>query len=240
MTTSKPSTGPSRGAPDIVQFPDARPCDRDMSTYYYVNFPAYPSALADHFGNHDTTVIISELAAGLRPTESYEGILFPDLLIAFNADPAATQARNGYLIPEHGKPLDFVLEAASKTTGERDERHKRNAYAAMGVREYWRFDYTGGIYHVAPLAGDVLEGEQYRAIPVHRVDDEHYWGHSNVLNLDLCWEEGRLRFWDPVGRRYLTTGMEERAARRAAETARDAAEAMVRQLEEELRRRSGA
>ena len=103
MTTPKPVSAPAPGAPEIVRFPDARPCDMDMTTYYYVNFPAYPSALADHLGNLDATVIISEMAAGLRATETYEGILFPDLLIALDANPAAAQARNGYLIPEPGQ-----------------------------------------------------------------------------------------------------------------------------------------
>ena len=62
-------------------------------------------------------------------------------------------------------------------------------------------------------------------------------GHSDSLNLDLCWEEGNLRFWDPVDRRYLHTFMEESAARREAEARAAAAEARVRQLEEELRHR---
>ncbi len=240
--TTKPAATP--GATDILQFPDPRPCDLDMTTYYYMNFPAYPSSLAAHFGNLDTTVILSELAAGLRPTESYEHILFPDLLIAFNGDPAACRARNGYLIPEQGKPPDFVLEVASKTTGERDETYKRDAYAAMGVIEYWRFDNTGGLYYSAPLAGDTLVDGQYQPIPVSRLEDGSFWGRSTVLNLDLCWERGVLRFWDPVGQRYLTTDQEERAARRAAEAQRDSerqaraeAEARIRQLEEELRRR---
>ena len=75
-----------------------------------------------------------------------------------------------------------------------------------------------------------------------------------MLNLDLCWEADQLRFLDPVGQRYLTTGLEERAARREAEAARaeseaaraeseaarNAAEARVRELEEELRRRADA
>ena len=260
MTTPKPISAPAPGAPEIVRFPDARPCDLDMTTYYYVNFPAYPSALADHLGNLDTTVIISEMAAGLRATESYEGILFPDLLIAFNANAAAAQARNGYLVPEQGKPPDFVLEVASETTSERDEGYKRNAYANMGVTEYWRFDNTGDWYET-PLAGDALVDGQYQPITIHRTTEGHYRGHSAVLNLDLCWEEGQLRFWDPVGQRYLTTGLEERAARREAEVARTEAEAArrgaenraeterqarleaearVRQLEEELRRRSDA
>ena len=253
--TPRPVTPPP-DAGVILQFPDPPP--EEMTAFDYVNFPAHPSSLADHFGNSDATVITSELAAGLRATESYEGILFPDLLIAFNANPAARRARNGYLIPEQGKPPDFVLEVASKTTAERDETHKRNAYADMGVLEYWRFDHTGGLYYSAPLAGDALVDGRYQPIPVYRTDEGHYRGRSLTLSLDLCWEGGELRFWDPAGEYYLTTDQEERAARRAAEAradrerqarrtaearaagesqARAAAESRIRQLEEELRRR---
>ena len=251
MTTPKPVAAPAPGSPEFIRFPDPRPCDLDMTTYHYVNFPAYPPALADHLGSLDTTVILSETAAGLRPTESYDDILFPDLLIAFNVNAAAARARNGYLVPEQGKPPDFVLEVASETTHERDEGPKRNAYANMGVTEYWRFDNTGDWYET-PLAGDVLVDGQYQPLPVHRTEEGHYRGHSAMLNLDLCWEDGLLRFWDPVRQRYLTTDLEERAARREAEAARadaearvreaeaarDAAEARIRELEEKLRRRS--
>ncbi len=232
MTTPKPAVAPAPGSPEFIRFPDPRPCDLDMTTYHYVNFPAYPPALADHLGNLDTTVILSETAAGLRPTRSYDDILFPDMLIALNANAAAARARNGYLVPEQGKPPDFVLEVASETTHERDEGHKRNAYANMGVAEYWRFDNTGGWYET-PLAGDVLVDGRYQPLPVHRTEEGHYRGHSPALNLDLCWEDGLLRFWDPVVQRYLTTDLEERAARRAAE-------ARIRELEEELRRRDNA
>ena len=252
--TAKRVAAPASDAPKIVRFPDPRPCDLDMSTYHYVNFPAYPSALADHLGNLDTSVILSETAAGLRPTESYDDILFPDLLIALNVNAAAARARNGYLIPEQGKAPDFVLEVASDTTYERDEGYKRDAYAAMGVAEYWRFDHTGGWYQT-PLAGDALVEGRYQPIPVHRTEEGHYRGHSLVLNLTLCWEDGLFRLWDPTGQRYLTTDLEERAARRQAEAdreeeraarrpaeadreeeraARRRAEARIRQLEEEL------
>ena len=232
MTTPKPVTAPVPGEPKIFRFPDPRPCDLDMSTYHYVNFPAYPSALADHLGSLDATIILSETAAGLRPTRSYDDILFPDLLIAFNVNVAAARAQNGYLIPEQGKPPDFVLEVASETTHEHDEGYKRNAYANMGVTEYWRFDNTGDWYQT-PLAGDVLVDGQYQPLPIRRTEEGYYRGHSPVLNLDLCWEDGLLRFWDPVGQRYLTTDLEERAARRAAE-------ARVQELEEELHRLSNS
>jgi hypothetical protein len=63
--------------------------------------------------------------------------------------------------------------------------------------------------------------------------------------LDLCWEHGQLRWFDPVSQRYLLTHDDDAEGRIAAEAqldverqARVAAEARVRQLEEELRRRS--
>ncbi len=243
MTARPTSPPPDTG--EILQFPDPPP--EELTAYYKVNYPGHPGSLADHFGRPDTTVITSEVAAALIPTESYEGVRYPDLLIAFDANPAANFARLGYLIPEQGKPPDFVLEVASKTTGQRDETIKRDDYAAMGVPEYWRFDPTGGLYHRAPLAGDTLVEGRYRPIPIHHTDEGHYWGHSTALDLDLCWEGGELRFWDPAGHRYLTTDQEERAARRVAEAradrerqARAAAEARILQLEEELRRRSNA
>ncbi len=188
---------------------------------------------------HPRPTITSEAAAALVPTESYEGVPFPDLLVAFDTDPAVNIARNGYLIPEQGKPPDFVLEVASRTTGRRDETTKREDYARMGVPEYWRFDSSGGRFHRSHLAGDRLVDGRYRPIYISRADDEHYWGHSEALNLDLCWERGELRWYDPVARRYLPTFDDDGpTARIAAEAQRDAAEELVRELEDRLRRQN--
>ena len=55
----------------------------------------------------------------------------PDLLIAFNADPQACQDDNGYVISQQGKPPDFVMEIASRSTGRQDVEAKRPAYAAL-------------------------------------------------------------------------------------------------------------
>ena len=222
------------GITGIVKFPDAPPWE--LTAFKHVNFPAYPASLAFHFGSSETTIITSEVAAGLRATVTYEGVLFPDPLIAFNVDPEARRTRNGYLISEQGKPPDFVLEVASETTGRRDETHKREAYGAMGVPEYWRFDGTGGQQYRTHLAGDRLLGDAYEPIAIHQTAEGHYWGHSDSLNLDLCWEEGNLRFWDSESRTYLTTFADERAARTAAEARAMAAEGRPRELEAELRR----
>ena len=81
-----------------------------------------------------------------------EGLRYPDLLIAFDVDPAAYYRSNAYIISEQGKPPDFVLEIASHATGRQDTREKRDAYAALGIPEYWRFDETGR-YHRTRLAG---------------------------------------------------------------------------------------
>ena len=225
--TTKPIV-PQPGTAGFIQFPEA-PAE-EMTAFDYVNFPAYPAALADHFGDPDTTIITSEIAAALIPTREYEGVRYPDLLIAFDVNPSARVTRRGYLIPEQGKPPDFVLEVASETTGRIDETVKRDDYAAMGVPEYWRFDPSGGLWHHTSLAGDRLVDGSYSPITIHRTSEVSLWGHSEALGLSLCWEEGILRFWDPISRTYLTTYEEERAARREAE-------ARVRQLEEELRRR---
>ena len=230
--TTKPVTH-KPGAGKIIQFPDAPP--EEMTAFYNVNLPGYPGSLTAHFGNQETTVIISEIAAGLFVAEDREGIRYPDLLIALNARPELIIPRNGYLIPEQGKPPDFVLEVGSASTGRIDENAKRRDYARFRVPEYWRFDPSGGNFHSTHLAGDRLAGEDYEPIPIHRTGERHFWGHSDALGLDLCWEEGQLRFWDPVNRVYLTTYLEEREAR-IRETARaDAESARARALEEELR-----
>ena len=112
-----------------------------------------------------------------------------------------------------------------------DYTTKRVGYAAFGVQEYWRFDPTGGERYPAGLAGDRLVDGEYQPATVAQVEEGEYRGHSEVLNLDLCWEHGQLRWFDPVSQRYLLTHDDDAEGRIAAE-------ARVRQLEEELRRRS--
>ena len=160
--TTKPGTQQFE-AGKIIRFPDAPP--EEMTAYHYVNFPGYPGFLALHFGSPETTVILSEIAAGLFVREDREGIRYPDLLISFNARPELVIPRNGYLIPEQGKPPDFVLEVASESTGEIDEDARRRDYARFRVPEYWRFDPSGGEWHSVPLAGDRLVDDEYQPIP---------------------------------------------------------------------------
>ena len=62
----------------------------------------------------------------------------PDCVVAFGVaiPPAVIEdAANGYTSSEIGRPPDFVLEVASKSTGRRDYTAKRDSYAGYGVAE---------------------------------------------------------------------------------------------------------
>ena len=178
------------------------------------------------------------VTSNLGPAEPVdrELIRVPDLLIAMNVDRALVVAEMGYSIDEHGKAPDFALEIASPNTARNDEDGKRVDYARFGVQEYWRFDATGGRWYRQALAGDRLVDGAYQPIEIHRAGAAMYWGHSEVLNLDVCWEHGELRWYDPATDSYLLTYDDADDARLAEREARPAAEERVRQLETEIRR----
>ena len=233
MTTKRPAP-PSYGPTE--QFPE-RPPRGGVQNSLYLNFPGYQPALAQHFGSSDTTLVISEMPIG-RNLRQRRGLLYPDLLIAFNVDREEAIARAGFAIDDQPKPPDFVLEIASLNTAENDYTRKRTGYADYGVPEYWRFDHTGGQYYPTGLAGDGLVEGTYHPIEVVQMADGVYKGRSDVLNLDLCWEHGQLRWYDPESQIYILTHAHERERLMAAEAHRDAAEDRVRQLEDELSQRS--
>ena len=218
----------------------------------FVGIFAFASTLAPHFAHRDDVLIAGEGYLRHEATNDAER-LAPDCVVTFGVNPKAIIARNGYVIGEVGKPPDFVLEVASRSTGRRDYTVKREGYAGYGVREYWRFDHTGGEFHDAPIAGDILVGDKYEPIEIHEGSEGLLWGHSAVLGLDLCWDDGELRLRDPLTGEFLRRPEElqaeaeaERAARETAEAraeaeraARQSAEARVAELEAELRRLRG-
>jgi hypothetical protein len=55
--------------------------------------------------------------------------------------------------------------------------------------------------------------------------------------LDLCWDNGKLRYYDPAAGEYLRNIREAEVARLEALSRAEAAEERVRQLEEQLGRR---
>ncbi len=210
----------------------------DMQNPIYLHRPGHLAALSLHFGSPETTLVLGEVPVG-RDLHQRRGLRVPDLIIAFGVDPAGIIHDRGYSIERWGKPPDFVLEIASDTTAENDITGKPEDYSAFGIPEYWRFDPTGGELYGVPLAGDRLASGGYEPIEIVQVDETHLWGHSDVLNLDLCWEEEKLRWYDPAVLQYLLTFDETEEARIAAVRKRDAARQRVRELEAEIRRLRG-
>ena len=231
------------GLPDDWYVPDPPPKEPDMQQD--ISLFDFRSMLEAHLGDRDGVLIAGGGYLRNDPRDESE-IFAPDCVVAFGVDARAVVSRNGYVIQHAGKPPDFVLEVASLSTGRRDYTVKREGYAGYGVREYWRFDYTGGRYHDAALAGDVLTGEEYTPVPINRDPNGLLWGRSEVLGLDLCWDEGVLRLRDPETGRFLPTLLELRSERDAAQARADedrqraaSAEERAAALEEELRRLRG-
>ncbi len=223
------------------------PRDHDMMNREGIK--AFDGALDVYYADRRDVLVSGE---GYIRQEAYnESERFaPDGVVAFGVRPDYIIPRNGYVINEVGKPPDFVLEVASRSTGRRDYTVKREGYARLGIAEYWRFDHTGGRFHDAALAGDALVEGKYEPLRMHDEADGLIWGYSPVLGLDLCWVEGKLRFRNPATGGFLPTpaelnarAREDRAAREAAESgareeraAREAAEAEVARLRERIRR----
>ncbi len=201
----------------------------DMNNPLYLHIPAHMASLARRLGFPETTLVLGEVPVGWLPTGDRRLVLIPDLIVAFDVDPAAIIQANGYSIDTVGKPPDFALEVASPTTGVRDYTIKRTRYAEFGIPEYWRFDPSGGEYHDTALAGDRMGIGSYDSIEIETINADMFRGHSDVLGLDVCWEHGQLRFYDPAEGRYLMTFDEEADGRLAAE-------AEVRRLRDELSR----
>ena len=211
----------------LAVFPEYPPRD-DMQNSLYLNRFAHVTALEVHLGNPDTTLVLGEVSVAPSAAASKEHRR-PDLIVSFNCDPELAIRQDGYAIDLQGKPPDFALEVASKTTGIIDETEKRIDYAAYGIREYWRYDQTDGAYHAEALAGDRLVDGEYKPIDIDWLDANRCRGYSAVLDLYVCWEYGNLRWYDHHAGEYLLTFYEERELRLQEAYEREQAELRAEQ-----------
>ena len=237
MTTAKtPKAPPDFTLPDPPQSQDEK-----MTASKHLSLTGGAHSLVVYLGNPDTTVVGADLYLIPVPTTeltSMAGAVYPDLMVALDADPALYDAQNGYVISEQGKPPDFVLEVASRSTGRRDTVEKRARYAELGIPEYWRFDETGE-FHGVRLAGDRLVDGRYEPIQIDELPDGSLQGHSPILNVDLRWVGGRLGWYDPATGEHIATMESEREARARAEERAQLAENRARELESQLRQLRG-
>ena len=250
MTTAKPNTVvKTLLVPGLFRLPDIPEREPDEVTQFDQLFKTGLSYfLALHLGNPETTLVEADRWIIAEPGTFRDLARYPDLLVAFDADPALYEANNGYIVSEQGKPPDFVLEVASSSTARADTGPKRDDYAALGALEYWLFDKTGE-HHGARLTGYRLGHDgRYYAIEMDVDTAERVQGYSPALGVSLRWEDGKLLFCDPATDQPIATLEDERAradmaeAQRSAERARadmaearaNAAEARVRELEARL------
>ena len=200
--------------------------------------------LSIYMGDLKTTIHNSRRYISPVVSADATGLYAPDLFIAFNVNPENFYERNGYVVSEQGKPPDFVLEIASSYTGDLDGTVKRDAYAALGIPEYWRFDPTGE-FNGDFLAADRLVDGRYQPIPIEQFGEELWQGYSQVLDIHIQWErvyqplywdKGMLEFYDSRMDRRLSTMTQELAGYYTERARRLAAEGRVRELEERLGR----
>ena len=242
----------------------------DLQGAMYFSRTGVQNSIGRHLDCYPFRLGSTTLVAGngyICPTrDDWPGAPYPNLVIAFDVDPAAIVNTNGYVISEVGKPPDFVMEMGYDDTYLPKYPDKKADYQRFAIPEYWRYDHTGGKYYGAALDGYRLSPDGvYRPIEIRAEPDGVIWGYSEVLKLSLCWVARRLRFWDYNKGRYVRDLSEEQAARIAEQDARiaaekradadiartdaanaraaadkartDAAEARIRRLEAELRRR---
>ena len=215
---------------DTFQLPDTPRREPDeMTSFDSLHSLGNSHHIIRHLGNEDTTLVFTDKYISLDPFSGSTDLRRnPDLAVALDADRDAFLRSNGYIISEQGKPPDFALEIASRSTARVDVGQKRVDYAVMGITEYWRFDETGE-YYGARLAGERLVEGRYEPILIQELSEGILEGYIAVLDLNIRWEDGQLGWYDPATGLHIPTFDSERA--RAED-----AEARVRELEEEIRR----
>ena len=222
---------------ELERFPDYPPRD-DMQNWLHLYEPSIVTSLAIHFADDSDVTVASEVPVG-PGLPVRDDARIPDLLVVRGGDRELMEEQRGYAIDRQGRVPDFVLEVASPSTGRADYTDKRRDYERYGVVEYWRFDPSGGEYHDAALAADRLVDGTYEPIAIDVLDEGRLRGYSEVLGLYVCWEEGMLRFFDPMTESYLRSHEEDSGRAEIAETRVGAAEARA-QEEAEARGRAEA
>ena len=218
--TTKPTTGGSDGpasVPDcahLPSLPDRPEEDHDMrEALHYGYFTAMMRAYFNRYG------IDAFVGNHVRVQQSVgAGYFYADCAIIFNADSERIHRRNAYVIEEFGLPPDFCLKLRRKPRGSwippASGRGMRRCRCGSTGGSTTRVEPTPT---VRPSRETGWWRDGYEPAPLTTEGDGLIWGHSQVLGLDLCWQEGRLRVWDPVHQEYLKDPEESEEGRLAAE-----------------------
>jgi Uma2 family endonuclease len=144
----------------------------------------------------------------------------PDVFVVKDCDP---RPRRTFKLWEEGRTPDVVFEVTSRSTRREDDTFKPQAYARIGVKEYFLFDPTSE-YLLPPLKGFRLAGDDREPI----LPDKDGALVSHELGLRLWLEAGELILADAATGERLLTDFE------AADARAEAAEQEVHRLREQL------
>ena len=86
----------------------------DMSSFDRPSAKGNAHYLAQHLGNPETTLVAGEHYISPVPTGGMTALSYPDLFVAFDADPAAYASSNRYVISKQGRPPEFLGEAGAQ------------------------------------------------------------------------------------------------------------------------------
>ena len=222
--------------------------DRTLPDIFYED----PEPIEDGMLQEDTIVrLMFGLKAWFRGKNVFvasDGFIFwnrlngndrvgPDGFIALDTDPDFVYQFPNYLVWEVGKPPDFVMEVASKSTASNDLGYKRNLYAWLGITEYWRFDSSGDELYPTELMGERLVDGEYVPYELNEEPDGSVWSHSEVLGLDFWWTGFRFDIRDPLTGLSIDTVEVAERERIRAEQERERAERAERAVERERQAR---
>lgn len=218
-----------------IEYPSSDGERMAESDLQYVPLTETVSTLRNRFIDRPDVYVAGDMLVYYRMNDNRASVA-PDVFVVLEAD--GNHPRDSWLVWREGKTPDLVMEIASPGTWERDAGEKREIYAGMGVREYWRFDPTGACFTPALIGEELREGE-YRPIVLTEDSGGALRGYSAVLRLDFQVENGlELRLYDPGTGERLRNHREAEADRQAAEARAAAAEARIAALEAELRSRT--
>ncbi len=227
MTTKLPADVHRGRFPDDIHYPDSDDEPLPDGRYQEPYFTEIVGTVRQHFRDRPD-VEVSGNTFIYYEEGNPRRFISPDLHVTLGVTAegfASMDYRNTYLVWEIGKPADFVLEIASESTARRDVTEKRVLYAGIGFGEYWRFDGSGGDFYGEPLVGEYLADGEYHRFEITPDEEGRPCGYSPSLDLRLCWDSGRLRFYDPKSGEWLRNYAEEQEARVAEHEARMAEQA---------------
>jgi len=162
----------------------------------------------------------------------------PDNFVVLNCSP---ERRRMYRVWEEGKSPSVVFEITSRSTKHEDLVTKLPLYERMGVSEYFLYDPSDSYLDVALQGCRLIDGT------LREMELKDGSLTCETLGIRMMLVGADLVMFDINSGEQLLTGEEaeraakeaERAAKEAEIKARLAAEARIRDLEAELRRRDG-